>query len=126
MSLDIQVSEHGAGIKKVDLRGRLDTLTAPELDAALAAPALNNTKTLVFDMAGLDYISSAGLRCILVANKAMKANMGRTCILSLQPQIRKVFEVVRALPDVPIFKDDAEMDDYLDLIQRRALGEDTE
>ncbi len=123
MPLDIQVSEQPAGIKKVVLGGRLDTLTAPELDAALAPPALDNTNTLVFDMAELEYISSAGLRSILVANKLMKANQGRTCILSLQPQIRKVFDVVRALPDVPVFQDDAEMDDYLDMIQRRALDE---
>ncbi len=123
MSLDIQISEQQPGIQKVKLSGRLDTLTAPQLDSTLA-PVLENADTLVFDMADLEYISSAGLRSILVANKTVKANNGRTCILSVQPQIRKVFDVVRALPDVPVFKNDVEMDEYLDMIQRKVLDGD--
>ena len=123
MSLDIQISEQQAGVQKVQLSGRLDTLTAPQLDSALAS-VLENADTLVFDMADLEYISSAGLRSILVANKTVKTNNGRTCILSVQPQIRKVFDVVRALPDVPVFKNDVEMDEYLDMIQRKVLDGD--
>jgi anti-anti-sigma factor len=123
MSLDIKINEQQAGVQKVQLSGRLDTLTAPQLDSALAS-VLDNADTLVFDMADLEYISSAGLRSILVANKRVKANNGRTCILSIQPQIRKVFDVVRALPDVPVFKNDVEMDEYLDMIQRKVLDGD--
>jgi anti-anti-sigma factor len=124
MSLDVSIHEQQPGVQVVKLSGRLDTLTAPDLDEVLAPPALQDTRTLVFDMAELDYISSAGLRSILVANKAMKASGGRSCVLSVQPQIRKVFDVVRALPDVPIFRDDAEMDEYLDSVQRKALDGD--
>lgn len=52
--------------------GRLDTTTAPELEKTLDS-VLDGTKELVFDMSGLEYISSAGLRVILKAQKAMNA-----------------------------------------------------
>ncbi|MGN1115129.1 MAG: STAS domain-containing protein, partial [Candidatus Ornithomonoglobus sp.] len=52
--------------------GRLDTTTAPELEKTLDS-ALDDTKELVFDMNGLEYMSSAGLRVILKAQKAMNA-----------------------------------------------------
>jgi hypothetical protein len=39
----------------------------------------------------------------------------------MQPQIKKVFDIVKALPDVPIFKDDAEMDEYLTHMQNQVL-----
>lgn len=123
MSLALDISEQQPQVHRVRLSGRLDTVTAPELDQALA-PLLGGTQMLVLDMAALDYISSAGLRSIFKATKALKAAGGRTGVLNMQPQIRKVFDIVKAMPDVPIFKNDAEMDQYLDAMQQKIIDGD--
>ena len=78
-------------------------------------------KLIVFDLADLEYISSAGLRVIFKATKGMTAKKGKCAILKMQPQIKKVFDIVKALPDVPIFKNDDEMDEYLDAMQQQTL-----
>ena len=70
------------------LAGRLDTTTAPRLDAALAA--LDGVQTLTLDFSALDYLSSAGLRVLLSAHKRMK---GRMTVRSVNETIREVFEV---------------------------------
>jgi len=44
-------------------------------------------------------------------------------MMHLQPQIQKVLDIVKALPSVPIFKDDAEMDDYFDAMQKKVIND---
>ena len=81
--------ENGNVTMKVS--GRLDTTTAPELEKALDS-SLEGTKELVFDMANLEYISSAGLRVLLKAQKAMNS---RGCIklIGVNESIMEVFEI---------------------------------
>lgn len=75
----------------VALEGRLDTLTAPELERALA-DALNGVKELLIDMTALEYVSSAGLRVILKLQKTMKIN-GCMKISGVNESIMEVFEI---------------------------------
>ena len=75
-------------------------------------------------MAGLEYVSSAGIRVIAVASKKMKENSGTIAMTGLQPQIKKIFEIVKALPNFGIFKDEAEADAYFDLMQKKVLDGD--
>ena len=71
--------------------GRLDTTTAPELEAALDE-ALVNTKELIFNLENLEYISSAGLRVILKAQKAMNAQ-GSMKLTGVNDSIMEVFDI---------------------------------
>ena len=71
--------------------GRLDTTTAPELERTLDS-ILDGTKELVFDMTGLEYISSAGLRVILKAQKAMNAQ-GSMKLTGVNDSIMEVFDI---------------------------------
>ena len=71
--------------------GRLDTQTAPELEAELDA-SLSGTKELVFDMTNLEYVSSAGLRVILKAQKAMNAQ-GSMKLIGVNDSIMEVFDI---------------------------------
>lgn len=71
--------------------GRLDTMTAPELEAVLKAE-LDGVETLIFDLEKLDYISSAGLRVLLSAQKMMN-RQGSMKILHANEIIMEVFEV---------------------------------
>jgi anti-sigma B factor antagonist len=121
MALDIDVGEIGQGGRRVTLRGRLDTLTAPTLDERLA-PLLEagSVTALLFDLAGLEYISSAGIRALVKARRALESRGGGIAVSNVQPSVRKVFDIVKALPSVDMFADDAELDAYLERMQRRA------
>jgi anti-anti-sigma factor len=99
--------------------GSLDTATAPELERELAPILASPVTDLVFDLAGLKFISSAGLRVFGNARKSLKERGGQANFVHMQPQIQEVFEIVKALPGVAIFKDMAEMDAYLAARQRR-------
>ena len=71
--------------------GRLDTMTSPQLDAELDN-SIKGVSDLVFDFAGLDYISSAGLRVLLKAQKAMN-RQGSMVIRNVSDEIRDIFDV---------------------------------
>jgi anti-anti-sigma factor len=122
MPLEIQILQEVGGPKAgsfvVKLDGSLDTATAPELERRLAGLLAGEASALVFDLAGLKFISSAGLRVFAVARKRLKERDGRTAFVHLQPQIKEVFEIIKSLPGVAIFKDMREMDDYLAARQR--------
>ena len=105
------------------LHGRLDAMTFGEFDAA-AAPMLEQMAgggTVVLDLSALDYISSAGLRSIAKIRKAMRARDGHTLLVNPQPQVRKVFEIVKAVPVSDVFSSVEELDAYLDRIQRKMM-----
>ncbi|MBQ5987740.1 MAG: STAS domain-containing protein [Clostridia bacterium] len=75
----------------IALEGRLDTMTAPELEAALK-DALQGVTDLTFDFAKLDYISSAGLRVLLSAQKTMN-RQGSMKVVNVNEMIMEVFDV---------------------------------
>ena len=81
---------------EVALEGRLDTLTAPELEAELNK-ALDGAESLIMDFSKLEYISSAGLRVLLSAHKSMSAKGGL--------KIRNVNEIVNEVFEVTGFSD---------------------
>ncbi len=73
------------------IKGRIDTKTAPELEAALKG-ALDGITELVFDFTNVSYISSAGLRVLLIAQKQMN-KQGSMTILHANEDIMEIFEV---------------------------------
>ena len=68
--------------------GRVDTITAPELEAAVI---LDGVEELVFDLAQVDYISSAGLRVLLSAQKKMAGKSMK--IANSKPAVKEVFDI---------------------------------
>ena len=73
------------------LSGRLDTVTAPELERALR-DELGDVSSLILDFAGLEYISSAGLRVLLSAQKTMN-RQGEMKLVHVGETILEIFEV---------------------------------
>jgi anti-sigma B factor antagonist len=73
------------------ISGRLDTQTAPELENELDS-LLSGLKELIFDMTNLEYVSSAGLRVILKAQKAMNAQ-GSMKLTGVNDSIMEVFDI---------------------------------
>jgi anti-sigma B factor antagonist len=109
----------------IALAGRLDSSTAPELEAVLNRVLKNaQLPRLVFDLSQLEYLSSAGIRCFVRARKAIEPGGGRVAIVNPQPAVRKVLDIVKAVPAGGIFKDTAELDAYLDEMQRQVRDRD--
>jgi anti-sigma B factor antagonist len=75
-------------------------------------------------MAKVTFVSSAGISVVLGAEKAMRPRGGRVLLVELIPPVKKVFDIVRALPAQQVFGTVAEMDQYLASMQRKvAEGE---
>jgi len=125
MPLDIQIRKNldasDRGSVTVELAGSLDTATAPELDRQLAPILETNVTDLVFDLAELKFISSAGLHVFASARKRLKERGGQASFIRMQSQIREVFEIIKALPGIGVFESVAELDTYLAARQRRHL-----
>ena len=75
----------------IALTGRMDTMTAPQLEAELK-DCLNGVNSLRFDFSALDYLSSAGLRVLLAAQKHMN-KQGSMTLLGVNETIAEIFEV---------------------------------
>ena len=75
----------------ISLEGRLDTTTAPELEKVLSG-SLEGVTELIFDMGVLDYLSSAGLRILLGAQKQMN-KQGSMKVVKVNETIMEIFEV---------------------------------
>ncbi|MCR5384668.1 MAG: STAS domain-containing protein [Saccharofermentans sp.] len=80
-----------ANVLKVILEGRLDTTTAPQLEAELGS-ALSGVTDLKFDLEKLDYISSAGLRVLLSTQKIMN-KQGKMVISNASAEVKEIFDV---------------------------------
>lgn len=76
---------------KLQVKGRLDTTTAPELEEVIKS-SLGGVKQLILDFDGLEYVSSAGLRVILGAQKAMN-QQGEMKLINVIDEIMNVFEI---------------------------------
>ena len=76
----------------VTISGNIDTVTAPELDSKLQEN-ISDVKDLVLDFAAVDYISSAGLRVILMTNQQMEDVDGNMTVKNVNDDVRDVFEM---------------------------------
>ncbi|MEI8340051.1 MAG: STAS domain-containing protein [Verrucomicrobiota bacterium] len=117
------IGEQNALSVTVYLAGSLDSATTPELERELAPVVAEPIRKLVFDLADLKFISSAGLRAFAVVGKHLGPSGAQVSFIHLQPQIQVVFEIIKNLPSVSVFKDLAEMDRFLALQQSRQIGE---
>ena len=75
----------------IEIVGRLDTITAPALDKTINED-IADTKNLVLDLKGMEYISSAGLRVLLSAQKKMQ-KIGSMKVINVRAEVMEVFEM---------------------------------
>ena len=121
MALKVRVVESRSFSRTIYLEGRLNNETVGLLDAELSTIANSTATAVVFDLAGLDYISSAGLRSIFRIQKIMAARGGKALLVNLQPQVQKVIEIVGAVDLAAVFANVQELDKYLDAMQRKIV-----
>ena len=77
----------------VSVAGRVDAVTAPDLEKRLFDLIDDGATHLILDFARMDYISSAGLRVVLSTAKKLKPVNGSVCLAGLSGAVREVFEI---------------------------------
>lgn len=123
MALRVMSDEKTAGVYVVSPVGSLDTNTYSTLQQEVESLLQESPQVIIFDLKELNYISSSGVSVILMARKVMKSNEGEVLLVNMQPQIEKVFEIIKALPDQRIFNNIEELDRYLDKMQKKVIKE---
>lgn len=118
MPLKIHINQESEGVFNVLLSGAIDSETYTELEDNLKLLLNPSTKLIVFDLREVNYISSMGLRLVFNVQNFLKKQGGSILITNLQPQVKKVFDILKVLPD-HIFKSIEEVDEYIMGIQRR-------
>jgi anti-sigma B factor antagonist len=123
MALNIQLEEGRSFTKTLRLAGRLDNDSAADLDREVDKVLGTALKVLVFDLGGLEYTTSAGLRVFMRAQKNMSQRGGKTLFVSVQAPVQKVFDIVKAVDLATVFRNVRELDEYLDAMQKKAKEE---
>ncbi len=87
------IEESQSGINIYRLNGRLDSNTSQGFEKKIFQAIDNGSKSMIIDFKNLDYISSAGLRVILKATKALKREEGTILLCDMQDYVKEVFEI---------------------------------
>jgi anti-anti-sigma factor len=124
LALNIRVTEHRPSSRTLHLDGRLNNETVAALDEELQRIVAAPVTVVVFDLEGLEYISSIGLRSIFRTQKAMAARSGKVVLMNPQPAVQKVLEIVNAVDITAVFSSIQELDRYLDVMQRKVADGD--
>ncbi len=122
LSIEIHAEPHEG--KRVSLAGSLDTDTASQLQDKIDHEIDSTVHMVIMDLKRLEFLSSAGLRVIFKTKKLMESHHGKFMLLNLQPQVRKVFDIIKALDGMNVFKSQEEMDEYLTAMQNKVLDGD--
>ena len=120
MSLKVNSAETRPGVFTVSPIGSLDGNTYKVLEGTVETVLKQLPDVIIFDLEFLDYINSMGVRVLLKTKKEMKKRAGKVAFMKLQPQIKKVFDILNALPTMQVFASMEEMDKYLDAMQKAA------
>jgi anti-anti-sigma factor len=95
--MQIEQGSHGS-VALVAPIGRIDTTTSPGFEQQLAKLVDGGARDVLVDLGGVEYISSAGLRVLLVLAKRLRAERGRLVLCGLTPPVRQVFELAGFVP----------------------------
>jgi anti-sigma B factor antagonist len=104
------IEENQGGINIFKLNGRLDSNTSQGFENKIFQAIDDGSKSMIIDFKDLDYISSAGLRVILKATKALKREEGKMMLCDMQDYVKEVFEIAGFDSFLPIV---STMDDAL-------------
>ena len=121
MPLKVKSTTRGAGVFILSPIGSIDAHTYTTLEEKVDEILAQQPDVIIFDMEFADYISSTGIRVLLKTKKALKKTDGRMVFINLQPQIQKVFDILKAIPSLKVFASIDELDTYLDNMQKAIL-----
>ena len=117
MTFQVTVNQREPGVFMVSVVGSLDSTTHDVFEKKLAPIGFMPIKVIVLDLAGVDYVSSLGIGSVFKIIQMAKPKGGTVLMANLQPKVKKVFDIVKALPG-GIFKSIEEADEYIDALQK--------
>jgi len=123
MALKMTVAKSNTFTAQITVSGVLNSETSRAFDQQIQKTLIDGADIIILDMASLELITSAGVGSIMKTQTTLVKRGGELIMLNMQPQIKKVFEIVRLLPTLKVFEDTKEMDNYLISIQRRIQEE---
>jgi anti-anti-sigma factor len=120
MALSIEITKGDSGTYRVTLAGELDSNTAEQLGIRMEEVwADANASALRLDLHALTYISSLGVAALAKIKKMIKSRRGAMVVSRTQPQIARVFQLVKMMPKEAVFATREEADAYLKAIQNQ-------
>ena len=122
-SLKIKISQPNTKILKFALIGLLDVNTSGQLSSSIDNHITANIEIVILDLNELTYISSAGLRVLFQLKKIAKEQSATLYVINPQPQVQKVFNIVKMMPLSSVFSSIKELDEYLDSMQKKIISE---
>lgn len=117
LSLQVHIRKKKEGVFVLEPVGSINAMTAWSLQNLLDRICASKPDVIMFNLKRVDFINSKGLRVILKAYRIINAHGGRVVLMNFQPHIKKVFEIIHALPEQRIFASYLEFDHYLAAIQ---------
>jgi len=123
MPLTVSIKESVPEVFVVSAAGILDGDTSAILEDRLDALKKRSPQSIVLDLRDLTFLSSAGVRVILATTRWMKERGGKLVVANPQPAIKKVFQIIQALPAEAIFESVEELDQYLSYMQQKVRKE---
>jgi anti-anti-sigma factor len=121
MPLNIKLQQIDKNTVNVILSGQITGETCDLFDRRITELIQKKLSTIILDLSEIDFISSAGVGAIIKAKMSMLRYYGELAMVNPQPQIRKVFDIMKLLPAMNMFASIKELDDYLEKIQRRVV-----
>jgi anti-anti-sigma factor len=125
MAFTVQLQQRSSSAVTFILSGKIDSEAAAQLDQEMNRTLIGPIQTAVFDMQGVGFVASAGVGVLIKAKATLMRKGGDVAMINLQPQIKKVFEIIQMLPALNIFESVRELDEYLAKIQDRIVEDGT-
>jgi len=119
MTLSVKVIQTKPAAVTLAPLGPLDSETYRTLDAEIKGALTESISTLVLDMAGVEFITSSAIGVITRTQASLARKGGDFAMINLQPQVRKAFEIMNLIPNLNIFEDEKELDEYLAKVQQK-------
>ena len=113
MGLKVDINKKGDGASVVSLIGSLDSDTCWEFESKVKSISESASQGIILDMKELSYISSLGFGAIFRLKQALEKNKSTLALANLQPNVKKIFDAVKAIPEA-LFATLDGADDYLD------------
>jgi anti-sigma B factor antagonist len=123
MTLTVNTILKKPGVFTVAPVGALDADSPRVLEEKVEAVLSQNPDVVIFDMEFVDYINSMAIRVLLKTKKKLKQRNAKMVFVNLQPPVKKVFDILNALPSLNVFASVQELDDYLDAMQSAVRGQ---
>ena len=120
MPLKVNSEPRRQGVMVISPIGSIDANTYTILEDAVENVLKESPDVIIFDMEFTDYINSTGIRVLLKTKKTLNKTDGKMVFMNLQPQIKKVFDILQAIPTLKVFASIEELDNYLDVMQKAA------